>query len=279
MSTDQLLTKRRTHVNHYSFLDQTETKAEHQSSYKSSYSKYNSVKPDVQCENTFSMNSKSSVSDKETTFSSMNRSTAKEVPTIRRKYTSESTSDKKSADVNGPVVNERRTHVNPYSFLDQTETKAEPQISYKSSHSKYNSVKPDFQYENAFFLMNSKSSVSDKETTCSSMNRPTGKEEPTIRRKYMSESTSDKKSSDFNGPVINESRTHVNPYSFLDKTETKAELQSSYKSSHSKYNSVKPDVQCEYTFSMNSESSVSDKGNYVFKYEQINSYRRANNKT
>ncbi|CAG2225643.1 unnamed protein product [Mytilus edulis] len=200
----------------------------------------------------------------------MNRSTAKEEPTIRRKYTSESTSDKKSSDVNGPVVNERRTHVNPYSFLDQTETKTEPQSSYKSSHSRYNSVKPDVQCENAFSI-NSKSSVSDKETTCSSMNRSTAKEEPTLRRKYTSESTSDKKSSDVNGPVVNERRTHVNPYSFLDQTETKTEPQSSYKLSHSKYNSVKPDVQCENAFSINSKSSVSDKGNYVFKYEQINS--------
>ncbi|CAG2225645.1 unnamed protein product [Mytilus edulis] len=177
----------------------------------------------------------------------MNRSTAKEEPTIRRKYMSESTSDKKSSDVNGPVINERRTHINPYSFLDQKETKAEPQSSYKLSHSKYNPVKPDVQCENAFSI-NSKSSVSDKETTCSSMNRPTANEEPTIGGKYTSESKSDNTRSDVKGPVVNGRRTYVNPYSFLDQTETKAEPQSSYKSSHSTYNSVKPDVQCENAF-------------------------------
>ncbi|CAC5381158.1 unnamed protein product [Mytilus coruscus] len=248
----------RKNVSQYSSVNKTNTEAEHSSSYKSSYSHYNSAKPDVRCDNTFSVYCESPVSYKEIQHSSTKRSTAKEKPTLKRKSPFESTLDKTSSRVNGPAVNKKSTAVYPYSFFNKTDTEVEHLRTYKSSYSKYNSAKPDVLCENAFSIK-SESPVSDIEIQCSSINRSKVKEEPTLRSKSSFESTTDKTSSRVQGPVVNQSRPNINQYSLSNKTDTEAEHPCTYKSSYSKYSSAKTDVLCENAFSINSESPASDK--------------------
>ncbi|XP_052066907.1 uncharacterized protein LOC127706370 [Mytilus californianus] len=246
----------RTNVNKDSFCNITVTEAQQPSTYKISYSKYNSAKPELWSDKGFASNSESPISDKEIHSSNIKRSTYEKEPALRSKSSLWSSNRKTSLRVQVALINQSRTNVNQDSFDNQTITEAQHPSTYKSSYSDNITTKLDGRCYNDL-LGNCESQVSDKEIHRSSMKRSTAEKELTLKSKSSLESTLRKTSLDVQGPLGYPRRTDVNQDSFGNKTVIGAQNASTYNSSYSDDISTKPHVRCYNDYLGNFESPVS----------------------
>ncbi|CAC5392929.1 unnamed protein product [Mytilus coruscus] len=245
----------RTNVNKDSFCNKTVTDVQQPSTYKISYSKYNSAKPELWSDKGFASNSESPISDKEIHSSNIKRSTYEEEPALRSKSSLWSSNRKTSLRVQGALINQSRTNV---SFDNKTVTEAQHPSTYKSSYSDDITTKLDVRcYDD--FLGNCESQVSDKEIHRSSMKRSTAEKDPTPKSKSSLGSTLRKTSLDVQGPLGYRSRTDLNQDSICNEPVTETQIQIRNKSSYSDNISTKPDAQCYNDFLGNCDSQVSDK--------------------
>ncbi|CAG2225640.1 unnamed protein product [Mytilus edulis] len=154
-------------------------------------------------------------------------------------------------------ANECNTNIYQYLFVNKTYTEAQHRGTSKLSYSYKNSSKLNDLCDIVSSGI-SESLVSAKQIPSSSMKNATAEEEPNMRSKPSLESNIRKTLLPVQGSVLNECSTNFNHHFFFNKTNSEAQLRSTYKSSFSNCNSAKTDVRCDVDFSINSDSIVSD---------------------
>ncbi|CAC5394657.1 unnamed protein product [Mytilus coruscus] len=148
----------RTSVNRNSFCNKPVTEAQHPSTYKLVYSKNNSDKPDLLCDNAIWSNSESIIPNIEILHSSLKRSIAEEESLLRSKSSFKASNKNTLLRVQGPFIKQKTTKVNQYSVCNNTDTVSQHTSTNKSSYS--DKISADVRCDNDFLDICESSSAS-----------------------------------------------------------------------------------------------------------------------